>query len=80
MEAGTAIPAERPQPRAALGGRVTRVVGQALGTWRGKVGLGLTVLVCAVAVLGPLVADSPLEIVGAPFEPPGGAGVTIGAV
>ena len=79
MEAGTVIPAERPQPRAAHGGRVTRVVGQALGTWRGKVGLGLTLLVCAVAFLGPLVGDSPLALGGAPFEPPGGAAGPLGA-
>jgi peptide/nickel transport system permease protein len=73
MEAGALTQADRPLPRAALGGRVRRVVGQALGTWRGKVGLGLTLAVVAIAFLGPLVSSSPLALEGAPFEAPGGA-------
>jgi peptide/nickel transport system permease protein len=63
----------------ALGGRARRVVGQALGTWRGKVGLGLTLAVVAVAFVGPLVSSSPLALKGAPFEAPGGVAGPLGA-
>jgi peptide/nickel transport system permease protein len=63
----------------ALGGRVRRVVGQALGTWRGKVGLGLTLLVAAIAFLGPLVSSSPLALEGAPFTAPGGEAGLLGS-
>jgi peptide/nickel transport system permease protein len=74
MEAGTFTTTEtaRSAPSPALGGRARRVVGQALGTWRGKIGLGLTLVVVAIAFLGPLVGDSPLALKGAPFEPAGG--------
>jgi peptide/nickel transport system permease protein len=80
MEAGTLTQADRPVANAALGGRARRVVGQALRTWRGKVGLGLTLAVVAVAFLGPLLSPtSPLELKGAPFEPPGGVAGPLGA-
>jgi peptide/nickel transport system permease protein len=79
VEAGTVTSLESPPAsRAALGGRVRRVVGLALGTWRGKVGILLTLVVCAVAFLGPLVASEPLALKGAPFEAPGGATGVLG--
>jgi len=80
MEAGTFTTAEQPvsRPGPALGGRARRVVAQALGTWRGKVGLGLTLIVCAIAFLGPLVGGSALALKGAPFEAPGGLTGTLG--
>lgn len=80
MEAGTVTPIEAPPVAGpALGGRVRRVVGMALRTWRGKIGLALTLLVCAIAFLGPLVASEPLALKGAPFEAPGGTVGPLGA-
>jgi peptide/nickel transport system permease protein len=77
MEAGVLPQIDQPMP--ALGGRARRVVGQALRTWRGKVGLGLTLIVVAIAFLGPLLAvTSPLELKGAPFESPGGVAGPLG--
>jgi len=80
VEAGTITQADRPAPRQgpALGGRVRRVVGDALGTWRGKVGLALTLIVAAIAFIGPFVGPSSLALEGAPFEAPGGAAGTLG--
>jgi peptide/nickel transport system permease protein len=72
MEAAPISATEAPMKGPALGGRLGRIVAQALRTWRGKVGLGLTLFVVAVAFLGPLVdGTSPLALKGAPFEKPG---------
>jgi peptide/nickel transport system permease protein len=74
MEAASISAADAQLKGPALGGRFGRIVAQALRTWRGKVGLGLTLFVVAVAFLGPLVGGtSPLELKGAPFEAPGHA-------
>lgn len=79
MEAGTLTPAERPLRRAKLGGRARRVIGMALDTWRGRIGVLLTLVVVAIAFLGPLVAGEPLALKGGPFEEPGGAGGALGS-
>lgn len=43
-------------------------------TWSGRVGLGLALTVCGVALIGPLFAPhSPTELVGSPFNPPSSA-------
>jgi peptide/nickel transport system permease protein len=78
MEASTAPVAAVAPKGAKRGGRVRRILGQALGTWRGKVGLALTLFVVAVAFLGPLVGGSPLELEGAPFSPAGGEAGPLG--
>ncbi|MBS1887448.1 MAG: ABC transporter permease [Actinobacteria bacterium] len=78
MEASTAPTTAVAPPRAKRGGRARRILGQAVSTWRGKVGLGLTLAVVAVAFLGPLVGGSPLELMGAPFSPPGGEAGLLG--
>jgi peptide/nickel transport system permease protein len=79
MEAASISASEAPTKGPALGGRLGRIVAEALRTWRGKVGLGLTLLVVAVAFLGPLVGGtSPLALKGAPFEAPGHAAGPLG--
>jgi peptide/nickel transport system permease protein len=79
MEAASLSATDAPVTGPALGGRFGRIVAQALGTWRGKVGLGLTLFVVAVAFLGPLLGGTgPLALEGAPFEAPGHATGTLG--
>ncbi len=79
MEAASIPESGSQVKRAALGGRLRRILAQALRTWRGKVGLGLTLFVVAVAFLGPLLGGTgPLALKGSPFEPPGGAAGTLG--
>src|SRR6202043_1666195 len=68
MEAASISGADAQLKGPGLGGRLGRIVAQALRTWRGKVGLGLTLFVVAVALLGPLLGGTgPLELKGAPF-------------
>jgi peptide/nickel transport system permease protein len=72
MEVSSIFRSEARRKGPALGGRLGRIVAQALRTWRGKVGLGLTLFVVAVAFLGPLVGGTgPLALKGGPFEAPG---------
>jgi peptide/nickel transport system permease protein len=78
MEASTAPTTVVAPQRAKRGGRVRRILGQALGTWRGKIGLSLTLFVVAVAFLGPLIGGSPLALEGAPFSPAGGEAGPLG--
>jgi peptide/nickel transport system permease protein len=78
MEASTAPTTAVAPKRARRRGRTRRILGLAIGTWRGKVGLGLTLFVVAVAFLGPLVGGSPLELEGAPFSPAGGEAGPLG--
>ncbi|HWH19465.1 MAG TPA: ABC transporter permease [Solirubrobacterales bacterium] len=67
-----------PAPRASLGGRAGRLLRSALRTRRGQIGLLLTLLVVAVAFLGPLFADNPTALHGSPFEAPGGIAGPLG--
>jgi peptide/nickel transport system permease protein len=78
MEAASISGSEASVKGPALGGRLGRIVGQALKTSRGKVGLGLTLFVVAVAFLGPLVGGDPLALKGKPFEAPGHAAGLLG--
>jgi peptide/nickel transport system permease protein len=79
MEAASISASAAPTKGPALGGRLGRIVAEALRTWRGKVGLGLTLFVVAVAFLGPLVGGTgPLALKGAPFEAPGRAAGALG--
>src|ERR1700757_1201133 len=79
MEAASISGADAQLKGPALGGRLRRIVGQALRTWRGKVGLALTLFVVAVAFLGPLLSGmDPLELKGAPFAAPGHAAGALG--
>jgi len=51
-----------------------RVLRSALGLWRMRIGLALTLLIVALAVLGPLFAPHPASsFIGAPFAPPSAA-------
>lgn len=72
-----ALPAKA--PRARVGGRAGRLLRGALRTRRGQIGLLLTLIVVAVAFLGPLFAGNPTALLGAPFEAPGGAAGPLGA-
>jgi peptide/nickel transport system permease protein len=57
----------RKRPRAVW----LRVLGESLGFWRMRIGLGLTVVILVVALLGPLFAPHPAaSFVGAPFAGP----------
>ena len=68
-----------PPVRRQRGGRITRVFTRALRTRRGRIGLGLTLLVAAVAFLGPLFnSGSATGLHGAPFAPPGGGNGLLG--
>ena len=79
MEAASISGADAQLKGPALGGRLGRIMAQALRTWRGKVGLGLTLFVVAVAFLGPLLGGTgPLTLKGAPFEAPGHATGALG--
>ena len=52
------------------GGRITRVFARALHTARGRIGLALTLIVAAVAFLGPLFSTgSATALHGSPFAP-----------
>src|SRR5260370_38944654 len=74
MEAASISGADAQLKGPALGGRLGRIVAQALRTWRGRVGLGLTLFVVAGAFLGPLLGGTgPLELKGVPVEVPGHA-------
>ena len=56
-----------------------RIVRTALRTARGRVGLGLTLVVVLIAFVGPLVGSaSPNAFTTAPYQPPGGAGGALG--
>jgi peptide/nickel transport system permease protein len=68
-----------PAPKASLGGRAGRLLRSALRTRRGQIGLLLTLIVVAIAFLGPLFSGNPTALHGAPFEPPGGQAGTLGA-
>jgi peptide/nickel transport system permease protein len=60
-------------------GAFRRVTGAALRTGRGKIGLGLTLLVTAIAVIGPFVAPhSPTAFTTAPYSAPGGTAGLLG--
>ncbi|MCS5721448.1 ABC transporter permease [Herbiconiux sp. CPCC 203407] len=73
--AGTAarVPAKGPKRSFAA----LRVLGAALGTTRGRISAGLTLLVLAIAFLGPLVPGSPTAFAAPPFSNPSvpGAGL-----
>lgn len=80
MSAGTATPdviAARPS-RAKFGGRAGRLLRSALRTRRGQIGLLLTLIVVAIAFLGPLFAGNSTALHGGPFEAPGGAAGPLG--
>lgn len=73
---GVAVPNAR---RGSFGGRTVRLLRSALRTRRGQIGLLLTLLVVAVAFLGPLFASNPTALHGAPFEVTGGKAGALGA-
>ena len=71
-------PARTSAPTRRRGG-LHRALRAALRTGRGRVGLALTVLVVAIAVLGPFVAPyGSAEFTTMPYGPPGGAGGALG--
>jgi len=65
----TSTPAARPPRRR---GGFARAVSGALSTTRGKVGLGLTIIIALLAFGGPFIpgVPSPTAFAGAPFTPP----------
>jgi len=63
----------------AMRGRFARVLKSALRSRRGKIGLGLTLFVLAVAFIGPLIpAHSPTGLTTAPFASAGGQNGLLG--
>jgi len=66
-------------PRGSLGGRAGRLLRGAMRTRRGQIGLLLTLIVAALAFLGPLIAGNPTALHGVPFEAPGGTAGPLGA-
>lgn len=54
-------------------GALTRALGGALRSWRGRIGLVLTLAVLVLAFVGPFVSPySPTDFVAPPSSPPGG--------
>ena len=72
-----AIPDAMPAPQRQR--NAARIVRTALRTARGRVGLGLTLVVVLIAFGGPLVGSaSPNAFTTAPYQPPGGIGGVLG--
>lgn len=69
-------PSTAPQRRKSA---IRRILSTALGTGRGKVGLGLTVIVVAFAVIGPFVAPNDTsKFTTTPYAVPGGGNGLLG--